>query len=173
MLRRKQTIEPAAPLPEWQRRFDTAAELIRSQQQHPWLDDRLETLQQALGETHLAWQQLDVSLAQLDVDQTASDLKAALRERRRPRPGADSASTDRRVETLRRRYEAVNDMANRRDVLARQLIDTVADVELLAVQVVRSSTADAQQADHLSEHLERLDTDLRALELARREIDAL
>ena len=80
---------------------------------------------------------------------------------------------DRRIDALRQRYDAVHDMANHRETLARQLIDTVTDVELLAVQAIRNSTVTDERGDHLADHLERLDTGLRPLELARREIDAL
>ncbi len=173
MLRRKQRTEAAAPTPEWQQRFDTAVELIRSRPQPPWLDDRLDDLQRALADTHTTQQQLDNSIAQLGVEQTATQLKAALSDRQHVGPGADRSSIDKRIETLRHRYDAVNDMANRRDLIARQLLDTVADVELLAVQAVHASTLDSRSDDDLSEHLERLDIDLRSLELARREIDHL
>lgn len=172
MLRRKPQVE-RPPVPEWQRRFDTAVELIRSRPQPPWLDDRLDDLQRALADTHTTQQQLDDSLAQLGVDETAAQLKAALRDRQRVGSGADRSSIDKRVEALRHRYDAVNDMANRRDVIARQLVDTVADVELLAVQAVHTSTVDTDADNDLSEHLERLDIDVRSLELARREIDQL
>ena len=173
MLRRRQEPEPAAPAPEWKRRFDAAVEMIHSQPQPAWLDDRLDALRRSLDQTSSAQDRLDASLAQLDVDQTGSDLKTALRERQRPRPGADTASMDRRIDALRQRYDAVHDMANHRETLARQLIDTVTDVELLAVQAIRNSTVTDERGDHLADHLERLDTGLRPLELARREIDAL
>ncbi|MEQ8839389.1 MAG: hypothetical protein RIB98_00245 [Acidimicrobiales bacterium] len=173
MLRRKPQAQPAAPIPEWQQRFDAAAELIRSRPQPPWLDDRLQDLQRALTDTHAAQQQLDNSLDQLGVDQTASELKAALRDRRYAGPGADRSSVEKRIDRLRHRFDAVNDMANRRDLIARQLVDTVADVELLAVQAVHASTLESRSDDDLSEHLERLDIDLRSLELARREIEHL
>lgn len=173
MLRRKAPIEGVAPSPEWQLRFDTAVELIRSRPQPPWLEDRLHDLRRVLADTYTTQQRLDTSLAQLGVDQTATQLKAALRDRQHVGGTADRSNTDRRIETLRHRYDAVNDMANRRDLIAQQLLDTVADVELLAVQAVHSSTLDTHSADDLSAHLERLDIDLRSLELARREIDGL
>ncbi len=172
MLRRRQRTETAPP-PQWQSRFDDAVELIRSQPQPPWLDDRLRDLERSLAETHSAQKRLDASMAQLGVEQTAAQLKTALRDRQGVGPGVDRAVLDRRIETLRHRYEAVNDMANRRDRISEHLLTTVADVELLAVRAVHSGSLDTQPADDLSEHLERLDIDLRSLELARREINEL
>ncbi|MEP1124866.1 MAG: hypothetical protein ABJH68_13365 [Ilumatobacter sp.] len=174
MLRRTRQPDPVAPPPpKWQQRFDAAVTLIRSRPQPAWLDDRLTALQRALTNTHETRDRIDASIEQLGVDQSAAELKAALRERQRPRPGDDRQRIDRRIDALRRRYDAVNDMANRRDEIEQQLLDTVADVELLAVEAVHSSTLDTDPAHHLDDHLQRLDTDLRALELARREIDAL
>ena len=173
MLRRRPKTKLAGPAPVWTQRFDAAVEMIHSQPHPSWLDDRVDALRRSLDQTSSAQDRLHGSLAQLDVDQTASDLKTALRVRQRPRPGDDTESMDRRIDALRQRYDAVHDMANRRDALARQLIDTVTDVELLAVQAVRNSTVTDQRPGHLAEHLERLDTDLRALDLARREIDSL
>ncbi len=173
MLRRTRPTEPATPTPEWQQRFDAAIALIQSRPRPPWIDDRLAALQRALTDTHECLDRMDSSIEQLGLDRSATDLKAALRDRHMPRPGDDLRRVDRRIEALRRRYDAVNDMANRRDEIERQLLDTVTDVEVLAVEAVHSNALDTDPSGHLDEQLRRLDTDLRALELARREVDAL
>lgn len=173
MFRRRQPPDPASPVPEWQRRFDEASAMILSREQPTWVHDRLDDLRRALGAANDAAARLDAAVRQLDPDKTAADLKQALRERTKPGSPTDADDLERRVATLRERYDAVNDMINRRERIGRRMLDTTADVELLAVRALRAQTITTDPAHHLEEHLQRLDSDLHALELARREVDAL
>jgi hypothetical protein len=173
MLRRRPTPDPPAPRPEWQRRFDEAAALILSREQPAWVRSRLDELQQALLTASEVAARLEASVQQLDPDRTAAELKHTLRQRTNAGSPAAASDLERRVTTLRERYDAVNDMINRRETIERHMLDTTADVELLAVQAVRAQSIDTDPAHHLDEHLARLDTDLQALELARREVDRL
>ena len=173
MLRRRPTPDPPPAPPEWQRRFDEAAALILSREQPAWVRSRLDELQQALVAASEVAARLDASVQQLDPERTATELKRALREHSNAGSPTVAADLERRVTTLRERYDAVNDMINRRETIQRRMLDTTADVELLAVQAVRAQAIDTDPAHHLDEHLARLDTDLHALELARREVDRL
>lgn len=128
-----------------------AAALILSREQPEWVRDRLDDLQQSLVAANEAAARLDASVRELDRDQSASELKRALRQR----------------------YDAVNDMANRSETLQQRILDTTADIELLAVQAVRAQALDAGPARDLEQHFARLESDLHLLELARREVEEL
>jgi hypothetical protein len=171
MFRRRQPTDNQPPLPEWQRRFDAATELVLSRPQPVRVHDRVDELRRSLIAAQERSERLGATIEQLDPDSTAAELKSVLRERER-RLG-DGDDLDRRVATLRRRYEAVHDMINRQETIDRRMLDICADVELLAVQALRAETIGADPGDQLDEHLERLGTDLHALELARREVDAI
>lgn len=173
MLRRRRAPEPPRPKPEWQRRFDDASELILLREQPGWVHDRLDDLRRSLAGANDTAERLAATVDQLGPDNTAAELKSVLRERDSAPSGPAADDLDRRVATLRQRYEAVNDMINRRKTISRQMLNTTADVELLAVQALRAETVDTNPEHHLDEHFQRLDSDLPALELARREVDAL
>jgi len=173
MLRRRHPPNPPPPAPEWQRRFDEASAMILSRDQPTWVHDRLNDLHRALDAANDTASRLEATVQQLDPDKTATELKQALRQQARPSSPADADDLDRRVATLRERFDAVNDMINRRETIGRQILNTTADVELLAVQALRAQTINSDPEHHLDHHLQRLDSDLRALELARREVDGL
>ena len=64
-------------------------------------------------------------------------------------------------------------MINRSETLQQRILDTTADVELLAVQAVRAQAFDVDPVRDLEQHFAQLETDLRILELARREVEEL
>ena len=173
MLRRRPSPDALPPQPEWQRRFDEAAALILSREQPEWVAERLDDLQQALVAANEALARLDTGVRQLDRDQSAAELKRALRQRSTSGSPTSAADVERRIATLRRRYDAVNDMINRSETLQQRILDTTADVELLAVQAVRAQAFDVDPVRDLEQHFAQLETDLRILELARREVEEL
>lgn len=174
MFRRRPPTEPSSsPPPEWQRRFDEAAELITSREQPQWVHDRLEALRRSLDDANATVERLADAAARLDPDRTADELKTALRSRDRTPTGSDTDALEHRIAALRERYETVNDIINRRELIGRRMLDTAADVELLAVQAVRFDALESRAEPRFDEQLQRLDADLTALELARREVDTL
>ncbi len=174
MLRRRQPPpDPETPLPEWQRRFDDASALLAAGPQPAWVSERLHDLRRALIEAAEAATLLSRTADQLGPQQIADDLKLALRERGRASTGVGADDLDHRIRSLRERYEAVNDIINRRELLERQMLNTAADVELLAAQALRQRALGSDPSNRLDDHLQRLDDDLHALALARREVDDL
>lgn len=175
MRQRRPPTDPPPPDPEWKRRFDAAEALLVSLPQPDWVLTRLEGLRQALAAADDAAGRLSNAIVQLQPEETTADLKRALRQRERTPSGGGADDLDRRIESIRRRYETVNDVINRRDGLRRQMLNTAADLELLAAEALRNDALghDVAASDELDAHLRRLDDDLHALAVARREVDRL
>lgn len=145
--------------------------MIRSRPQPDWIEDRINDMATALTAAHTDLENLSRSIDQLDAAGTAAQLKQALRETELRLPTSTAADGERRVATLRRRYDAVNDLMNQRHELEQRIADSIADLELLAVESVRSHTS-AADTRSLDGHLEQLETDLQALAAARKEVEA-
>jgi hypothetical protein len=170
--RRRAQDEAAAPRPAWRDRFDEAAAMIRSRPQPDWIEDRIHDMATALTAAHSDLENLSKSIDQLDAAGTAAQLKQALRETERRPPMSTEADGERRVATLRRRYDAVNDLMNQRHELEQRIADSIADLELLAVESVRSHTSATADTLGLDGHLRQLEMDLQALAAARKEVEA-
>lgn len=143
--------------------------MIRSRPHPSWIGDRLSDLEAALIAADGEVAQLTRSIEQLDPEKTASDLKQALRDTERRLPAAQSAGDARRLDVLRRRYDAVHELMNQRERMHDRIADSVAHLELLAVETVRSD-ASAGEPDRVEAHLEQLSIDVEALNRAREEI---
>ena len=161
MLRRR-AAEPSSPPPPWRDRFDRACELIESQRPPVWMSARLLELEQALIATEDDRQRLGAALAGLDVERAGAELKTALRS---PDP---SAAHQRLVDSLRERYESMNQVVNRHADLGTTIERSLIDLELLAAKSVELG-ADAERWA-LEQTVDRLTDDMHALELAHREI---
>lgn len=170
VFRRKHCDEPAVPSPEWRQRFDVAAQIIRSKRPPAWIDARLTDLERALLAAHNDVERLTESISRLDPDLVSRELKQALRRQQRSLPTDMDGADDRQVAVLRQRYAAVHEMMNRRRESQRQVANSVADLELLAVESERDDIGLTIGTHALDEHLERLNIDLRALNMARNEL---
>ena len=113
------------------------------------------------------------AIARLGPEQISQDLKQALRDHRRHLPTEPNDGGDKRISVLRQRYEAVNDMLNHRRETERRLTDSVSDVEMLAVQAAHDEIGLHGNTHALDDHVQRLDIDLRALTMARKELGSL
>ena len=170
VFRRKRVEESVDKPPEWRERFDAAAQIIRSRQQPSWIDERLTDLEQALVAAQREADRLGEAISRLDLERVGRELKQALRDEQRRLPTASDGGDDKRLAVLRQRYAAVNEMMNRRRETQRQVADSVADLEMLAVESERQEVGLTGNTHALDEHLARLDVDLRALEMARKEL---
>jgi hypothetical protein len=171
VLRRKRRQDEPAPLrPAWRDRFDTAATMIRSRPQPARVDDRLSDLEAALTTAHIDDEKLAKAIEQLDPGGTADQLKQALRSAEQRLPTSEGIDNDRLITALRRRYETVNDLMNQRHDMAQRVSDSIADLELLAVETLHSDGSAERGMRDLDDCFERLDIDLRALESARQEL---
>jgi hypothetical protein len=170
VFRRRRPDEPVPQQPEWRERFDSAVRVIRSRPHPSWIDDRLSDLGRALVAAQDDADRLGASIARLDPERTSRELKEALRDERTRLPTERGPGDARRVAVLRRRYAAVNEMMNHHRETQRRIVDSVADLELLAVQAERDEIGLADDTHAFDEHLQRLDVDLRALSMARQEL---
>lgn len=173
VFRRKRDQQPIAPPPEWRSRFDDAVAIIRSRSRPGWIDDRLNDLERALVESQNDVDRLGDAIARLDPEQISRDLKQALRDEQRRLPTDSDGGGDKRVAVMRHRYAVVNEMMNHRRETERRLADSISDLELLAVQAERDGIGLQGDTHALDEHLQRLDLDLRALSMARKELGSL
>lgn len=130
-----------------------------------WMVARLDALERALTAAERDHARLDAAAANLDPDRAASELKAALRT---GRPGDADGAT---VASLRARYEAINDVLNRRDDLRETIDRAIVDVELVAARSVALGADDERW--RLDGTVGRLVDDLTALELAHGELAEL
>ncbi len=146
--------------------------MIRSRPQPGWIDDRLDDLAAALTAAHIDIENLSKSIDQLDPTETAAQLKQELRAAEHRLPTAHDADGNRRIESLRRRYDTVHDMMNQRLEIAQRVADSIADLELLAVESMRTDGAISTERYGLDDHLERLEIDLAALRSAREDVDS-
>ena len=112
--------------------------------------------------------QLDELIAELDPERATRELKDALRRRQRNPASTDDALVD----TMRRRYETIHALEDRRAALASRIERTVADLEALAARSI-DVTHGASGRDGLGSDLDHLHDDLTALEAAHRELDQL
>ena len=112
--------------------------------------------------------QLDGLIAELDPERATRELKEALRRRTRNPASVDDALID----TMRRRYETIHTLHDRRAALDARIERTIADIEALAARSVDLSHGSAGRGA-LGAELDRLHTDLTALEAAHRELDDL
>ncbi len=170
VFRRKNSDQPAVPLPEWRQRFDAAAQIIRSKRPPAWIDARLTDLERALAAAHDDVERLAESISRLDPERVSRELKKALRQQQERLPTDTDGADDKQVAVLRQRYAAVHEMMNRRRETQRHVADSVADLELLAVESERDDIGLTVGPHALDEHLQRLDIDLRALSMARNEL---
>jgi predicted nucleic acid-binding Zn-ribbon protein len=171
LFRRKQRPNDTTPSqPPWRTRFDEAVAMIRSRPQPDWVNDRLTDLEAALTAAHHDDQNLAKTIEQLDPSGTADQLKQALRAADQRLPMADGVDDERRIAALRRRYDTVNEMMNRRTDMAQRVLDSIADLELLAIETLHDNGSTERGMHDLDNRLERLDIDLRALESARQEL---
>lgn len=161
MLRRR-AAEPSPPPPPWRERFDRARHLIEAQRPPVWMSARLLELEQALIDTDDDRRRLGEALAGLDTERAGAELKAALRS---PDP---SAAHQRLVDSLRERYESMNRVVNRHADLGTTIERALIDLDLLAAKSVELGSDAERWA--LEQSVERLTDDMRALELAHREI---
>lgn len=160
MFRRRQSEEPSVP--EWERRVRSARSLIEAQGPPSWIAARLDTFHRGLVAAVADRDRLRASLAQLDVDRAARELKDAMRERRSD-PGHE-----RLVESLRQRYESINRLHNRVEELDASIERALADIDVLAARSV--GLGRGEDAWRLDESMRRLDDDLTALERAHDEL---
>lgn len=172
MMRRRsdRRSEPTPEPPAWRARFDAAATLIRSRQQPAWIEDRLADVEAALSAADVDVARLSRSIDHLDPASTTAQLKDALRTSNQRLPTAQDVDGPRRLEALRRRFDTVNELMNRRSEIERRVADSLADLELLAVEAVRPATEDAAPLDGVDDALGRLEVDLTALQQARAEV---
>ena len=107
---------------------------------------------------------LEGSLASLDADRAAAELKAALRER----PTPSSPDTP-RITALRRRHETIARLANRVEEIDDQIRRTLVDAETLAAQTIVSTLDRAEDAE-FRRQLSTLQRDAASLAEAHRTI---
>lgn len=170
VFRRKHHDQPEASPPEWRQRFDLAAQIIRSKRPPAWIESRLTDLEGALLAAQDDVDRLAESISRLDAERVSRELKQALRVEHRRLPTDAHGSHDRQVAVLRQRYAAVNEMMNQRRDTQRRITDSVADLELFAVEAQLDHIGLTFGTHALDEHLQRLDIDLRALSMARNEL---
>ena len=172
MLRRRKKEHPAPATAEapWRSRVDEARALIRSSESPSWVDGSLDEVDRSIDEIERGLlaaeadrEKLAAAIAQLDPDRARRELKDALRS---------GAAAEDRLDMLRRRHDAVNDLMNRRERLGERIDTAVIDLELLAVRAVEAGTG-ASSRDSVDEQLGRLRDDLRALETAHEELQDL
>ncbi len=126
------------------------------------MSSRLAELRRALEATEDDRVRLSTALAGLDADRAGAELKDALRS---PDP---SPAHRQLVESLRERYESIHRLVNREADLATTVERSLADLELLAARSVElGSNAERWE---LERTVTRLADDVRALELAHREL---
>lgn len=142
--------------------------MIRSNRPPAWVEDRLDAVETALLAAEDDRRRLTEAVEQLDPDRSSRELKDALRANHR-RPGTIA---DERVALLRRRYDTVHQLLDRRDHLERRIDSSVVDLELLAVRSVELAATSGDRWG-LDDELDRLRIDLDALEQARAEIEHL
>lgn len=166
ILRRSQS---SAPEPPWKPRIAAARRIIeRQRSDDAALHARLATIEQAMESATTDLAQLDELIAELDPERATRELKDALRRRTRDPASVDAALID----TMRRRYETIHALQDRRGALDARIERTVADIEALAARSIElSHSIDGRGA--LGAELDRLHTDLTALEAAHRELDEL
>jgi hypothetical protein len=163
MLRRRRGGDPE--LPEWERRFAAARDLIEAERPPDWLSARLTELHRAVAQAVEDRDRLTASLARLDLDTAGRELKAALRS---GRPGQDQ---ERLVESLRQRYDSIHALHNRAESLDTAIERALADLDVLSARAIGlSGRSDAWLLD---EWTRGLADDMTALEQAHVEVGEL
>ncbi|MFN3218257.1 MAG: hypothetical protein ACE367_17320 [Acidimicrobiales bacterium] len=159
--------QPSAPEPPWKSRVAAARRIIERQRgDDATLHAQLATIEAAMEAATVDVAQLGELIAELDPERATRELKDALRRRTRDPASVDDALID----TMRRRYETIHTLEDRRSALDARIERTVADIEALAARSIElSHSIDGRGA--LGAELERLHTDLTALEAAHRELD--
>ncbi|MFZ9015607.1 MAG: hypothetical protein ACO23O_01280 [Ilumatobacteraceae bacterium] len=160
MFRRRSGGDPE--LPEWERRFAAARDLIESERPPDWLSARLADLHRALSQAASDRDRLRASLARLDLDRAGRELKGALRS---SRPGPDH---DRLVDSLRQRYDSIHVLHNRAETLDLAIERALADLDVLSARAIGLSGR--SEAWLLDEWTQGLADDMTALEMAHAEI---
>ena len=160
MFRRRRDDDSA--LPDWERRVRAARALIESQGPPDWILTRLDAFHRAIADAVADRDRLRVGLGGLDADRAARELKDALRSQH---AGAEHA---RLVNSLRRRFETINDLHNRLEALDLTIERALADMDVLAARSVGFGSRD--DAWRLDATARRLDDDLTALERAHDEL---
>ncbi len=164
ILRRNQ---PTAPEPPWKPRVTAARRIIeRQRRDDATLHARLVTIDDALSAASDDLAQLGELIDELDPERATRELKDALRRRTRNPASVDDALID----TMRRRYETIHALEDRRSSLDARIERTVADIEALAARSIELSHS-VDGRDALGSDLDRLHADLTALEAAHRELD--
>ncbi len=158
---RSSSTSPATPA--WRTRFDEAQRLIEAQQPPSWVGDRLGAVEAALLTAESDRARLREALAQLDPERARRELKDALREQ----PGVPGEARDRRLALLRERHDTVNSLLNRDEALDTRIETAIVDLELLAVRAIEARTTNDWA---IESELDRLRTDLTALEQAHDEL---
>lgn len=173
MIRRRKSSPPAPPPTPvfwWQPRLDAAWQLMArhgSERQRSESRRVLDRVSDALTEVSNDRASLAESIAQLDPDRVAAELKTALRARPDP-----TAPDDSRITSLRQRHELNHRLLDRLEALDAQIEQTLIDVDTLAARTVELSFA-ASGSDDFSGELARLNDDLVALTAAHAEIASL
>lgn len=160
---------PSTPEPPWKPRVAAARRIIEARRgDDDALRGRLATIEAAMEAATADLAQLGGLIAELDPERATRELKDALRRRTRDPASVDDAL----IETMRRRYETIHALEDRRGALEARIERTIADIEALAARSVElSHSIDGRGA--LGAELDRLHEDLTALEAAHRELDEL
>jgi len=156
-----------APEPPWKPRVAAARRIIERQRGDDGaLHAQLATIEEAMEAATADLAQLGALIAELDPERATRELKDALRRRTRDPASVDDALVD----TMRRRYETIHALEDRRGALDARIDRTVADIEALAARSIELSRS-IDDRGALGVELDRLHADLTALEAAHRELD--
>ena len=124
----------------------------------------LDQIDDAVATARADRRKLEGSLAALDPDRAAAELKSALRRRASP-TAPDTAE----ITALRRRHETISRLANRVDEIDAQIAETLIDAETLAAQTIVTAIDRSEDAE-FRRQLGALQRDAAALADAHRAV---
>ncbi len=166
VLRRRQTPQPPPPEPPELERID-AAKARLSRFAPASTEALIGDLRMAVADALADRERLRALIGELNPERIGAELKQALRERRDP-----SAEDDRRVASLRSRYESVSHLQNKLDEVEGNIATALVDLDTTVAEAAAAALA-SQESGNVDRHLQQLKADTAALAAAHRELEHL